>query len=131
MNFAIKVAQSSSYDLNIWPITTEIRRYGAFFDASFDPAGEKNQLGRLIGVTTRDLNDGKVAKVSVNMWKSQTMGKKAGSPNATETESCMRAVADLTWYRALVESMTWSDFDLETQRRKGISSGHGCSACHQ
>ena len=34
----------------------------------------------------------------------------------------MKALADLTWYKALLESMTYSDFDLDTKRRKGLKA---------
>jgi hypothetical protein len=120
-NFAVKVAQSSEYSIKIWSIPAENRRYFGFFDASFDPKGVRNQLGRLIGCCSPALNRGDVDRLSIGYWKSQKLEAKAGSPNATETHACARAVADVTWYRALVESLTWADWDIETQNRKSDS----------
>ena len=122
VNFAIKLAQTTKYAVTVWPIPAEQRRYAGIYDASFDPKGERNQLGRLVGCVTPRLNQGQEDRFSLGTWKSQKLENKAGSPNATETHACARVVADVVWYRALVESMTWSDWSLELQRRSGQPS---------
>jgi hypothetical protein len=119
VNFAIKVAQTSKYSIKIWAIPSDIRRYFVFYDASFDPKGERNQLGRLVGCCSTKLMKGEEDLVSLGAWKSHKLEAKAGSPNATETHACAKAVADVTWYRALVESLTWSDWNKETLFRDG------------
>ena len=39
------------------------------------------------------------------------------SPQLVETYAASSAVVEMTWIKALGESMTWKDFDILTQRR--------------
>ena len=43
--------------------------------------------------------------------------RKAGSPQLVETYAASSAVVEMTWIKALWESMTWKGFDILTQRR--------------
>ena len=58
----------------------------------------------------------------MGFWKSARLEQSnlATSPNFTETKAAFKALADLTWYKAVIECLTFSDYDLETRRRKGI-----------
>ena len=58
LNHVVKTAQDIEYEIKIWPIPVKDRRYIAFFDASFDSAGKRNQLGRIIGCCTPKTNNG-------------------------------------------------------------------------
>ena len=50
-------------------------------------------------------------------WRSRKLTRKAGSPQLVETFAASSAVVEMTWIKALWESMTWRDFDILTQRR--------------
>ena len=122
LNHVVKTAQDLDYEIRVWPIPAKDRRYCAFFYASYDVKGERNQLGRILGVCTNQMNAGLEDKFSMGFWKSQKMEQSnlATSPNYTETKAAQKALADLTWYKALLESMTYTDFDPDTRRRKGV-----------
>ena len=102
------MAQSLEYEIIAWPVAADEKRFVVLFDASFDPKGERNQLGRLVCVCSKLLNQGSDDKVSIGIWKSQKLDKSktASSPNYTETQAGVRALADLRWYKALVDSLT-------------------------
>ena len=57
--------------------------------------------------------------MSVLHWRSRKLTRKAGSPQLVETYAASSAVVEMTWIKALWESMTWRDFDIlwPTQRR--------------
>ena len=54
--------------------------------------------------------------MSVLHWRSRKLTRKAGSPQLVETYAASSAVVEMTWIKALWESMTWRDFDILTQR---------------
>ena len=57
------------------------------------------------------------APVSVLHWRSPRLTRKAGSPQLVETYAASSAVVEMTWIKALWESMTWKDFGILTQGR--------------
>ena len=123
LNFAVKMAHSCRMTLRIWPIAAEKRRLIAFFDASFDRDCKKIQLGRLIGCCTPLMNANESDQFSMGFWKSHKLeySNLATSPNYTETKAAKAALADLAWYKSVLDSMTWSDFDPGTLSRKGCT----------
>ena len=54
--------------------------------------------------------------VSVLHWRSRKLTRKAVSLQLVETCAASSSVVEMTWIKALWESMTWRDFDLLTQR---------------
>ena len=67
--------------------------------------------------TNKYFNQERSAPVSVLHWRSRKLTRKAGSPQLVETYAASSAVVEMTWIKALWESMTWRDFDILTQRR--------------
>ena len=55
--------------------------------------------------------------MSVLHWRSRKLTRKAESPQQVESYAASSAVVEMTWIKALWESMTWKDFDILTQRR--------------
>ena len=72
---------------------------------------------RLVGVCYKQRFQPRSAPVSVLHWRSRKLTRKAGSPQLVETYAASSAVVEMTWIKALWESMTWRDFDILTQRR--------------
>ena len=72
---------------------------------------------RLVGVCYKQIFQSRMAPVSVLHWRSRKPTRKAGSPQLVETYAASSAVVEMTWIKALWESMTWRDFDILTQRR--------------
>ena len=72
---------------------------------------------RLVCATNKYFNQERSAPVSVLHWRSRKLTRKAGSPQLVETYAASSAVVEMTWIKALWESMTWRDFDILTQRR--------------
>ena len=74
---------------------------------------------RLVGVCYNQIyfNQERSPPVSVLHWRSRKLTRKAGSPQLVETYAASSAVVEMTWIKALWESMTWRDFDFLTQRR--------------
>ena len=70
-----------------------------------------------MGATNSWFNQGRRAPVSVDHWRSRKLPRKACSPQLVETYAASSAVVEMAWIKALWESMTWSDFNLLTQRR--------------
>ena len=70
-----------------------------------------------MGATNSWFNQGRRAPISVVHWRSRKLPRKAGSPQLVETYAASSAVVEMAWIKALWESMTWSDFNLLTQRR--------------
>ena len=121
LNHVVKTAQDIDYEIKIWPIPVRDRRYLAFFDASFDSAGKRNQLGRIVGRCAQKTNRGEKDLFSMGFWKSARLDQSnlATSPNFTETKAAFKALADLTWYKAVIECLTF--FRL----RSGNSAAEG------
>ena len=55
--------------------------------------------------------------MSVLHWRSRKLTRKAGSPQLVGTYAASSVVVEMTWIKALWESMTCRDFDILTQRR--------------
>ena len=85
---------------------------------SFDTGErQRHQQGWLVCATNKYFNQERSAPVSVLHWRSRKLTRKAGSPQLVETYAASSAVVEMTWIKALWESMTWKDFDILTQRR--------------
>ena len=67
--------------------------------------------------TNKYFNQERSAPVSVLHWRSRKLTRKVGSPQLVETYAASSAVVEMTWIKALWESMIWRDFDILTQRR--------------
>ena len=93
-------------------------RWTTFTDSSFDTGErQRHQQGWLVCATNKYFNQERSAPVSVQHWRSRKLTRKAGSPQLVETYAASSAVVEMTWIKALWESMTWRDFDILTQRR--------------
>ena len=69
----------------VWAIPAPEVRMVTFCDSAFDPQGKRHQQGWIVGTTNKYLNLSQKAPVSVIMWKSRKLPRKAGSPTLTET----------------------------------------------
>ena len=91
---------------------------GNLINSSFDTRErQRHQQGWLVCATNKYFNQERSAPVSVLHWRSRKLTRKAGSPQLVETYAASSAVVEITWIKALWESMTWRDFDILTQRR--------------
>ena len=55
--------------------------------------------------------------MTVLQWRSRTFTRKAGSPQLVETCAASSAVVEMSLIKSLLESVTWRDVDILTQRR--------------
>ena len=78
---------------------------------------QRHQQGWLVCATNKYFNQERSAPVSVLHWRSRQLTRKVGSPQLVETYAASSAVVEMTWIKALWESMTWRDVDILTQRR--------------
>ena len=93
-------------------------RWTTFTDSGFDTGErQRHQQGWLVCATNKYFNQERSAPVSVLHWRSRKLTRKAGSPQLEETYAASSAVVEMTWIKALWESMTRKDFDILTQRR--------------
>ena len=76
----------------------------------------------VIGATNQHLNIGRRAPVSVIHWRSRKLPRKAGSPQLVETYAGSYTVVEMAWIKALWESMSWTDYNILTQRRDSAPS---------
>ena len=56
--------------------------------------------------------------MSVLFWKSKKVARKATSPQLCETYAASAAVKEMSWFRCLLESMTYGDWDVESRARQ-------------
>ena len=104
--------------ITIWPLPFAELRWTTFTDSSFDTGErQRHQQGWLVCATNKYFNQERTAPVSVLHWRSRKLTRKAGSSQLVETYAASLVVVEMTWIKALWESMTWRDFDLLTQRR--------------
>ena len=96
-NVAVKQCHAVPNTITIWPILFAEQRWTC--------------------ATNKYFNQERSAPVSVLHWRSRKLTRKAGSPQLAETYAASSAVVEMTWIKALWESMTWRDFDILTQRR--------------
>ena len=116
----VKQCHAVPITVTIWPIPFAELRWTTFTDSGFD-TGERqwHQQGWLVCATNKYFNQERSAPapVSVLHWRSRKLTRKTGSPQLVETYAASSAVVEMTWIKALWESMTWKDFDILTQRR--------------
>ena len=113
-NMCVKQARAHDYRLKIWPIPISDLRMVTFCDSAFNPQGVRHQQGWIVCITNQYLNLGQKAPVSVAMWKSRKLPRKAGSPTLTETYAASYASADQNWCRCILLSLIYGDFDIRT-----------------
>ena len=102
----------------IWPIPFAELCWTTFTNSSFDTGErQRHQQGWLVCATNKYFNQERSAPVSVLHWRSRKRTRKAESPQLVETCAASSAVVEMTWIKALWDSMTWKDFDNLTQRR--------------
>ena len=118
VNAAVKQCHAVPITITIWAIPLAELRWTTFTDSSFD-TGERrrHQQGWLECATNKYFNQERSAPVSVLHWRSRKLTRKAGSPQLVSNYAASSAVVEMTWIKALWESMTWRDFDIPTQRR--------------
>eukprot|EP00439_Symbiodinium_sp_Y106_P050867 s3255_g6.t1 len=98
--------------LRVHPIQEKAIRNVLISDASFDTSGrEKSQHGYLLGFTNPDLNLGKPAPISLMLWRSRRLRRKAASSMLCEALSLSAATACLEKQAALWEALCRSDFN--------------------
>ena len=104
--------------ITIWPTPFAELRWTTFTDSGFDTGErQRHQQGWLVCATYMYFNQERSAPVSVLHWRSRKLTRKAGSPQLVQTYAASSAVVEMTWIKALWESITWTDFDILTQRR--------------
>ena len=109
VNAAVKQCHAVPIAITIGPILFAALRWTTFTDSGFHTGErQRHQQGWLVCAT---------APVSVLHWRSRKLTRKARSPQLVETYAASSAVVEMTWIKALWESMTWKDFDILTQRR--------------
>ena len=110
VNAAVKQCHAVPTTITIWPIPFAELRWTTFTDSSFDTGErQRHQQGWLVCATNKYFNQERSAPVSVLHWRSRKLTRKAGSPQLVETYAASSAVVELTWIKALWESMTWRD----------------------
>ena len=135
VNAAVKQCHAVPITITIWPIPfAELRwttftdsglpipfaelHWTTFTDSGFDTGErQRHQQGWLVCATNKYFNQERSAPVSVLHWRSRKLTRKAAFPQLVETCAASSAVVEVTWIKALWESMTWRDFDILTQRR--------------
>ena len=115
-NQCVKQAKENPIELIVWPIAVADLRLVSFCDSSFDFKGIRHQQGWITGFTNQFLNKNQKAPVSIALWKSRKLPRKAGSPQLVETYAASYATADTNWVRCILYSALYSDFDFRTQR---------------
>ena len=118
VNAAVKQCHAVPITITIWPIPFARLRWATFTDSGFDTGErQRHQQGWLVCATNKYFNQERWAPVSVLHWRSRHLTRKAESPQLVETYAASSPVVEMTWIKALWESMTWRDFDILTQRR--------------
>ena len=105
--------------ITIWSLPFDELRWTTFTDSGFDTGErQRHQQGWLLCSTNKYFNQERTAPVSVLHWRSRkTHPQRRGGPQLVETYAASSAMVEMTWIRALWESMTWRDLDILTQRR--------------
>ena len=118
VNAAVEQCHTVPITITIWPIPFAELHWTTFTDSSVDTGErQRHQQGWLVCATNQYFNQERSAPVSVLHWRSRKLTRKAGSPQLVETYVASSAVVEMTWIKALWESMTWKNFDILTQRR--------------
>ena len=88
-------------------------------DAAFDTSGrEKSQHGYLLGFTNNELNLGKVAPVSLMLWRSRRLRRKAASSMLCEALSLSAATGCLEKQDALWDALRLSSYEPRQRQRQ-------------
>jgi len=115
-NQCVKQAKEHKIVMKIWSIPPADLRCVTFADSSFDFKGVRHQQGWIVGFTNKFLNQNRRAPVSIALWKSRKLGRKAGSPQLVETYAASGAAADTNWVRCILYSCMYRDYDIQRQR---------------
>ena len=115
-NACVKQGKSHKISLKVHSIPPADLRLVAFCDSAFDFSGVRHQQGWLVGYTNQFLNQNRKAPVSLALWNSRKLPKKAGSPQLVETYAASYACADMNWCRCLLYSTLYADYNIVTQR---------------
>ena len=115
-NQCVKQAKENKVEMKIWSIPVTELRFVGFCDSSFDFSGVRHQQGWIIGFTNKYLNQNKRAPISIALWRSRKLPRKAGSPQLVETYAASYCCADMNWVRCMFYSALYADFDVFTQR---------------
>ena len=104
--------KSNPVMLRVHAIPENMVRHYVVADSAFENRGvEKPQHAWIQGVTTPDLNAGRLAPVSLLGWKSRRMRRKAGNTLLCESISLSTALGALERQVAMWMSITISHFD--------------------
>ena len=118
VNTAVKQCHAVPNTITIWPIPFAELRWTTFTDAGFDTGErQRHQQGWFVCATTKYFNQERSAPVSVLHWRSRKLTRKAGESTVGRNLCSKFSIVEMTWIKALRESMTWKDFDILTQRR--------------
>ena len=107
VNAAVKQCHAVPITIKIWPIAFAELRWTTFTDSGFDTGErQRHQQGWLVCATNKYFNQERSAPVSVLHSRSRKLTRKAVSPQLVETYAASSAVVEMTWIKALWESMT-------------------------
>ena len=118
VNAAVKQCHAVPITITIWPIPFAELRLDNIHGFKFRHWRETAAPTRLVGVCykqifqPRTVGAGECATLAKS--KAHTKSRKS---TVVETYAACSAVVEMTWIKALWESMTWRDFDILTQRR--------------
>ena len=130
VNAAVKQCHAVPITITIWPIPFAELRWTTFTDSSFDTGErQRHQQGWLVCATNKYFNQEQSAPVSALHWRSRKLTRQAGSPQLVETYAASSEVVEMTWIKALWESMTWKDVHFLTQRRSSRPLKNHDAAC--
>ena len=102
--------------MKVWVIPIIDLRLVVFCDSSFDFKGERHQQGWIGGFTNKHVNQNQRAPVSIALWRSRKLPRKAGSPQLVETYAASYSISDASWVRCLLCSTLYSDYCIVNQR---------------
>ena len=129
VNVAVKQCHVAPITIT-WPIPFAELRWTTFKESGFDTGErQRHQQCWLVCATNNYFNQERSTPVIVLHWRSGKLTRKAGSPQLVEIDTASSAVVEMTWIKALWESMTWRDFDMFTQRRSSRPLKHHDAAC--
>ena len=105
IKFCNKVIQelrsTSEAYLRILPIDLEDGIWLVFSDASLGNDGERSQGGFLVAFCDRCILDGKIARLSINSWKSHRLRRAVKASLGSEALALDDGLAELEWIKAL------------------------------
>ena len=105
IKFCNKVIQelqnTSEAYLRILPINLEDGIWLVFSDASLGNDGDKSQGGFMVAFCDRCIIDGKIARLSINSWKSHRLRRAVKASLGSEALALDDGLAELEWVKAL------------------------------